>query len=118
MCTRSRNVTDDKINQALRTGGSDSPDVVSSFTTDNVGKFCSSGAMADLGPFLAKDKIDPAATFPKPMLDYTQYKGVRCSLPLLGRRVRAVLQQGRLPGRRDHRAAAAPGRSSRPTRSS
>jgi multiple sugar transport system substrate-binding protein len=77
-------VNDDKINQALRTGGSDAPDVVSSFTTDNVGKFCSSGAMADLGPFLKKDRIDPAATFPKPMLDYTQYKGVRCTLPLLG----------------------------------
>ena len=30
------NITDDKINQALRTGGSSAPDVVSSFTTDNV----------------------------------------------------------------------------------
>ncbi len=78
------NVNDDKINQALRTGGSDAPDVISSFSTDNVGKFCSSGALADLGPFLKKDHIDPAATFPKPMLDYTQYKGVRCTLPLLG----------------------------------
>jgi multiple sugar transport system substrate-binding protein len=78
------NVTDDKINQALRTSGPDSPDVVSSFTTDNVGKFCSSDAMVDLDPLLKKDGIDPAATFPKPMLDYTQYKGVRCTLPLLG----------------------------------
>ncbi len=42
------NITDDKINQALRAGGSKAPDVVSSFTTDNVGQFCSSGAMADL----------------------------------------------------------------------
>ncbi|MDX6355364.1 MAG: multiple sugar transport system substrate-binding protein [Streptomyces sp.] len=78
------NITDDKINQALRTGGDKAPDVVSSFTTDNVGQFCSSGAFADLGPFLTKDKIDPAATFPKPMLEYTQYNGTRCSLPLLG----------------------------------
>src|SRR5262249_35318052 len=35
------NITDDKINQALRAGGSNAPDVVSSFTTDNVGEFCS-----------------------------------------------------------------------------
>ncbi|MEW2517920.1 ABC transporter substrate-binding protein [Actinacidiphila alni] len=78
------NITDDKINQALRAGGSKAPDVVSSFTTDNVGQFCSSGSMTDLAPFLAKDKIDPAATFPKPMLEYTQFDGKRCTLPLLG----------------------------------
>ncbi len=77
-------VNDDKLNQALRTGGADSPDVVSSFSTDNVGKFCSSGALADLGPFLRKSGIEPAKTFPKPMLDYTAYNGTRCTLPLLG----------------------------------
>ena len=32
------NITDDKINQALRAGGDNAPDVVSSFTTDNVGQ--------------------------------------------------------------------------------
>ncbi|WNI15518.1 extracellular solute-binding protein [Actinacidiphila sp. ITFR-21] len=78
------NITDDKINQALRSGGDKAPDVVSSFTTDNVGQFCSSGAMADLAPFLRKSGIDPAATFPKPMLEYTQFEGRRCTLPLLG----------------------------------
>jgi multiple sugar transport system substrate-binding protein len=78
------NITDDKINQALRAGGGRAPDVVSSFTTDNVGQFCSSGALADLAPFLAGDRIDPATTFPKPMLEYTQYQGKRCALPLLG----------------------------------
>nr|WP_202451225.1 ABC transporter substrate-binding protein [Streptomyces sp. SID4948] len=78
------NITDDKINQALRTGGDKAPDVVSSFTTDNVGQFCSSGAMADLAPFLSKDGINPDATFPKPMLEYTQFNGKRCTLPLLG----------------------------------
>ncbi|WP_328326590.1 MULTISPECIES: ABC transporter substrate-binding protein [unclassified Streptomyces] len=77
------NMTDDKINQALRGGGSDAPDVVSSFTTDNVGKFCSSGAFADLKPFLAKSKIDLDKTFSKPLQDYTQFDGVRCTLPLL-----------------------------------
>ncbi|WP_405730016.1 ABC transporter substrate-binding protein [Streptomyces sp. NBC_01537] len=78
------NITDDKINQALRAGGSGAPDVVSSFTTDNVGKFCSSKAFADLTPFLKKSGIDPAKTFPKTMLEYTQFEGNRCALPLLG----------------------------------
>jgi multiple sugar transport system substrate-binding protein len=78
------NITDDKINQALRAGGSGAPDVVSSFTTDNVGKFCSSKAFTDLSPFLTKSGIDPAKTFPKSMLEYTQFEGNRCALPLLG----------------------------------
>ena len=77
------NITDDKINQALRAGGPKAPDVVSSFTTDNVGEFCSSHAFVDLTPFLKKSGIDPAATFPQAQLDYTQYKGDQCSLPLL-----------------------------------
>ncbi|MEV3992993.1 ABC transporter substrate-binding protein [Streptomyces sp. NPDC049837] len=78
------NITDDKIQQALRAGGSNAPDVVSSFTTDNVGKFCSSGAFADLKPFIDKAKIDLEKTFAKPRLAYTQFEGKRCTLPLLG----------------------------------
>ncbi|MFJ5551438.1 ABC transporter substrate-binding protein [Streptomyces sp. NPDC093225] len=77
------NMTDDKINQSLRAGGDKAPDVISSFTTDSVGKFCSSGAFVDLNPFLAKSGIDKAALFPKPLLDYTQFKGDQCTLPLL-----------------------------------
>ncbi len=77
------NITDDKINQALRAGGPKAPDVVSSFTTDNVGEFCSSHAFIDLTPFLKKSGIDPAATFPQAQLDYTQYQGDQCALPLL-----------------------------------
>ncbi|MDL5201628.1 ABC transporter substrate-binding protein [Streptomyces sp. ALI-76-A] len=78
------NMTDDKINQALRTGGDKSPDVISSFTTNNVGKFCSSGALVDLDPFFEKSGIDPETTFPKAMNEYTQFEGNRCSVPLLG----------------------------------
>jgi multiple sugar transport system substrate-binding protein len=78
------NMTDDKINQALRTGGDKAPDVISSFTTNNVGKFCSSGALADLNPFFEKSKIDPAKTFPAAMNKYTQFEGDRCAVPLLG----------------------------------
>ncbi|MFI9563480.1 ABC transporter substrate-binding protein [Streptomyces rishiriensis] len=78
------NMTDDKINQALRAGGSKAPDVISSFTTNNVGKFCSSGALVDLNPFFKKAHIDPGATFPKAMNQYTQYDLNRCAAPLLG----------------------------------
>ncbi|MFK0219980.1 ABC transporter substrate-binding protein [Streptomyces vinaceus] len=77
------NMTDDKINQALRAGGDKAPDVVSSFTTDSVGKFCNSGAFADLNPFLEKAGLDKAKIFPKTLLDYTQFNGNQCTLPLL-----------------------------------
>ncbi|MFI7007080.1 ABC transporter substrate-binding protein [Streptomyces sp. NPDC050145] len=77
-------MTDDKMNQALRAGGDKAPDVISSFTTNNVGKFCSSGALVDLNPFFEKSDIDPATTFPKAMNEYTQFDGNRCAAPLLG----------------------------------
>ncbi|MEV7563624.1 ABC transporter substrate-binding protein [Streptomyces tanashiensis] len=76
-------INDDKLGQALRAGGSNGPDVVSSFTTANVGKFCASGALADLKPFIEKDKLDLDAIFPKVLQSYTQFEGKRCSLPLL-----------------------------------
>ncbi len=71
------NMTDDKINQALRTGGGKAPDVISSFTTNNVGRFCSSGAPVDLDPFFEKSGVDPMKTFPKAMNEYTQFGGVK-----------------------------------------
>ena len=77
------NITDDKINQGLRAGGSKAPDVVSSFTTDNVGEFCNSHAFVDLTPFMEKSGIDPKTTFPAAQLAYTQYNGDQCALPLL-----------------------------------
>lgn len=78
------NISDDKSEQALRAGGSEAPDVVSSFTTDQVGKFCSANVWTDLNPFLRKDGIDPAKTFPVAMREYTQFQGNQCALPLLG----------------------------------
>ncbi|MGP3949410.1 ABC transporter substrate-binding protein [Streptomyces sp. 7N604] len=77
------NITDDKINQALRAGGANAPDVVSSFTTDSVGNFCTSGAFVDLKPFLEKSDIDPAKVFPEALRQYTQFDGNQCTLPLL-----------------------------------
>ncbi|MEU4212999.1 ABC transporter substrate-binding protein [Streptomyces sp. NPDC026206] len=77
------NVTDATVNQALRAGGDDAPDVVSSFTTDNVGQYCSTGMWADLDPFLRKSGLDKAEIFPRTLLDYTGYRGTQCALPLL-----------------------------------
>ncbi|BDM67253.1 ABC transporter substrate-binding protein [Streptomyces nigrescens] len=77
------NVTDETMNQALRAGGDDAPDVVSSFTTNNVGQYCSSGMWADLDPFLAKTGVVKEKVFPKTLLDYTSYRGKQCALPLL-----------------------------------
>ncbi|MFE7120218.1 ABC transporter substrate-binding protein [Streptomyces sp. NPDC057654] len=77
------NVTDETINQALRAGGDDSPDVVSSFTTNNVGQYCSSGMWVDLDPFLKKSGMEKSKVFPSTLLDYTQYEGKQCALPLL-----------------------------------
>ncbi|AZK94099.1 MULTISPECIES: ABC transporter substrate-binding protein [Streptomyces] len=78
-----KNMTDAKIQQALRAGGSQAPDVIASFTTDSVGKFCDTGALVDLGPFLKKAEIDAAKVFHQPLLDYTRFDGNQCALPLL-----------------------------------
>lgn len=77
------NVTDETVNQALRAGGGDAPDVVSSFTTDNVGQYCSSGMWVNLDPFMKKTGPDKAKVFPRTLLDYTSYRGDQCALPLL-----------------------------------
>ncbi|MEW1660391.1 ABC transporter substrate-binding protein [Streptomyces sp. NPDC093707] len=77
------NVSDATMNQALRAGGSDAPDVVSSFTTNNVGQYCSSGMWADLDPFMKKTGVVKEKVFPKTLLAYTQYRGRQCALPLL-----------------------------------
>jgi multiple sugar transport system substrate-binding protein len=73
-------INDDKIIAAMR--GGNAPDVVSSFTSSNVGNFCASGAWIDLGPFLQRAKI-PLSTFTPATKYYTQYKGKRCALPVL-----------------------------------
>ena len=73
-------INDDKITAALRSGNG--PDVVSSFTSQNVGVYCPSGGWIDLAPYLKRDKIN-VNIFPAATRSYTQYKGTRCALPLL-----------------------------------
>ena len=73
-------INDDKITAALRSGNV--PDVVSSFTSQNVGVYCPSGGWIDLAPYLKRDKIN-MSIFPATTRYYTQYGGTRCALPLL-----------------------------------
>jgi multiple sugar transport system substrate-binding protein len=73
-------INDTKIIAALRAGNA--PDVVSSFQSNNVGVYCPSGGWIDLNPYLKKDGIKDTI-FPAGPRYYTQYKGIRCALPLL-----------------------------------
>jgi multiple sugar transport system substrate-binding protein len=73
-------INDTKIQNAIRSGNA--PDVVSSFTSADVGVYCGTGAWINLQPFLSKDHVS-LSQFPKTSLYYTQFKGKRCALPLL-----------------------------------
>ena len=73
-------INDDKIIAAIRSGNV--PDVVSSFASSNVGSYCSSGGWINLSPYLKQSHIN-VKIFPAASRYYTQYKGVRCALPLL-----------------------------------
>jgi multiple sugar transport system substrate-binding protein len=76
------NITDTQIQQGIKAGGSQSPDVAVSFTTDDVGTYCSTGEWINLKQDLAAAQIDTAKTFPAPLIHYTQYQGDQCALPL------------------------------------
>ena len=62
------NISDDKITTAIRAGNA--PDVVTSWSSDNVGAYCGSGAWMNLGPMLSRARaklrrragVDGAAT--------------------------------------------------------
>jgi multiple sugar transport system substrate-binding protein len=71
---------DSKMTQAI--GGGQGPDVGLSYSTDIVGQFCASGAWLDLAQYIARDKVSMDA-FPKTVLQYTEFKGKRCAMPVL-----------------------------------
>ena len=73
-------INDDKIVAASR--GGTAPDVAQSFSADNSGAFCSSGAWVDLKPYLQRDGIKDTI-FPPAPRSYTQFKGTRGALPML-----------------------------------
>ena len=71
---------DDKTLQAI--GAGNGPDVAQSFSTDRVGKFCSSGAWVDLKAYIDRDKVD-LTKIPATVRSYTEFRGKRCSMPFL-----------------------------------
>ncbi len=71
---------DSKMTQAIAAG--QGPDVGLSYSTDIVGKFCSTGAWQDLTPYLSRDKVD-LSDIPDQVQQYTAFQGKRCSLPFL-----------------------------------
>jgi len=71
---------DDKTIQAIAAG--QPIDVVLSYSTDQIGKFCSTGAWQDLSAYIARDGVD-INQIPSVVRDYTQFDGKRCSMPML-----------------------------------
>ncbi|KHK95755.1 sugar ABC transporter substrate-binding protein [Microbacterium mangrovi] len=71
---------DTKLTTAIASG--QPVDVGISYSTDIVGKFCSSGAFIDLAPYIKRDKVD-MGQFSKVVKSYTEFKGVRCTMPAL-----------------------------------
>ncbi|WP_158848286.1 ABC transporter substrate-binding protein [Saccharothrix deserti] len=71
---------DDKITAGIRSGNP--PDVAMSFTTDNIGQFCSSGSFQELKPYIERDDVD-LGQIPDAVRSYTEYKGNRCAMPML-----------------------------------
>jgi multiple sugar transport system substrate-binding protein len=71
---------DAKVTQAI--GAGNGPDVGLSYSTDIVGKFCSSGAWVDLGPYLSRDKVD-LNQLNATTRSYTEFDGKRCAMPFL-----------------------------------
>lgn len=93
-------VNDDTIAAAIHAGRA--PDVVSSFTSQNVAGYCSSGDWIDLAPYLRRSGLG-TSIFPKAARSYTRYGGTRCALPLLADTYglyynTKLLQQAGIPG--------------------
>jgi multiple sugar transport system substrate-binding protein len=73
-------INDDKIIAASR--GGKAPDVAQSFSADNSGAFCGSGAWVDLKSYMKRDGVSDTI-FPPAPRSYTQFEGTRCALPML-----------------------------------
>ncbi|WP_433298744.1 ABC transporter substrate-binding protein [Actinoplanes sp. CA-030573] len=71
---------DSKVTQAI--GAGNGPDVGLSYSTDIVGKFCSSGAWVDLTPYINRDKTD-LNQLNATTRQYTEFGGKRCAMPFL-----------------------------------
>ncbi len=74
------NVDDTKQLAAINSGTP--PDAMLSFSFDNVGKFCQSGAWQDLTPYMEATGFD-TSQFPASATEYTSFGGSTCALPFL-----------------------------------
>jgi multiple sugar transport system substrate-binding protein len=74
------NLNDQKLIAAINSGTP--PDVALSFSPDNIGEFCSTGAFTNLNPYIQQDKLD-LGQFPKVGLAMGSYKTDQCALPAL-----------------------------------
>jgi multiple sugar transport system substrate-binding protein len=73
-------ISDDKIVAAIR--GGNAPDIAQSFSTDNTGSFCASGAWSDLGPRMKADGLT-TDQFPPAVRSYIGFGGKQCAMPML-----------------------------------
>lgn len=71
---------DEKLTKAIAAGKN--VDVGVSYSTDIVGSFCSSGAFADLTPYIKRDDVD-LGNVPSTVRSYTEFDGKRCTMPML-----------------------------------
>ena len=71
---------DSKVTQAI--GAGNGPDIGLSYSTDIVGKFCSSGAWVDLTPYIKRDNVD-LNQLNATTRSYTEFGGKRCAMPFL-----------------------------------
>ncbi|MEJ3404587.1 extracellular solute-binding protein [Rathayibacter sp. YIM 133350] len=71
---------DEKLRKAIATGSK--VDLGMSYSTDIVGNFCSTGAFRDLTDVIKRDKVD-LSQFSDTVRSYTEFDGVRCSMPVL-----------------------------------
>ncbi len=71
---------DEKLRKAIATGSK--VDVGLSYSTDIVGNFCSTGAFRSLNKVIERDKVD-MGQFSPTVKSYTEFKGNRCSMPML-----------------------------------
>jgi len=61
----------------------DAPDVFISWDPGSVAQFCTNGSVIDMSALVSSAGLDVSATFPSSSLQYTQYEGKQCALPLL-----------------------------------
>src|SRR5215216_3616696 len=82
---------DDKIVAAIR--GGNAPDVAQSFSSDNTGAFCPSGAWIDLGPYMKKERRR-GLDLPDGSARLHDLRGHPVRPPDAGGHLRSLLQQG------------------------